>query len=98
MKYALNQGENGRILSVTFEKYATESMTLVDTLPDGKISDYLYVDGEFIYDPLPVTNYIRPEKKTHEIIAELEAENAKLKEETAMLLDCILEMSEIVYA
>lgn len=53
MKYALNLNEDSRILSATFEKYATENMPLVDALPDGNIADYLYRGGEYIYDPLP---------------------------------------------
>lgn len=53
MKYALNLAEDGRILSVTFEKYASADAVLVDELPEGNVSDYRYVDGEFIHDPLP---------------------------------------------
>lgn len=53
MRYALNLGEDGRVLSVTYEEYATEDMPLVDSIPEGNIADYRYVDGEFINDPLP---------------------------------------------
>lgn len=53
MKYALNLNEDGRILSATSEKYAAENMPLVDTLPEGDISEYLYRNGEYIHDPLP---------------------------------------------
>lgn len=53
MKYALNLAEDGRILSVTFEKYAPEDAVKVEEFPDGNVADYRYVDGEFIYDPLP---------------------------------------------
>lgn len=52
-KYALNLAEDGRILSATYEQFAFEGMPIVETLPDGDISEYLYVNGEFIYDPLP---------------------------------------------
>lgn len=51
--YALNLAENGRILSATYEKYASNNTVLVDSLPDGDIYDYLYVDGEYIYEPMP---------------------------------------------
>lgn len=51
--YALNLADDGRILSATFEEYASEGMPIVETLPEGDISDYLYVDGEYVYDPLP---------------------------------------------
>ena len=53
MKYAINLAEDGRILSATYPQYAPESAIVVDTLPDGDISDYLYVNGELVYDPLP---------------------------------------------
>ena len=53
-KYALNLADEGRILSATFEEYATAEMPIVETLPDGNIADYLYVDGAYIYEPLPV--------------------------------------------
>lgn len=51
--YALNLSEDNRILSATFEEYATDDMPKVETLPDGDISDYKYVDGVYVYDPLP---------------------------------------------
>ena len=53
MKYALNLSANGRILSATFERYASENAVLVDVLPDGDVSEYLYASGKYIYDPLP---------------------------------------------
>ena len=53
MKYALNLIEDGRILSATFEDYATEGMVLVDTLPEGDISDYIYKNGKYTYNPIP---------------------------------------------
>lgn len=58
-KYALNIGEDNRILSATYEEYAVEGMPIVDALPSGEtpeendISNYRYVDGEFVYDQLP---------------------------------------------
>lgn len=53
MKYALNLAADGRILSATFAKYASADAVLVDTLPDGNLSDYLYQDGQYIYAPIP---------------------------------------------
>lgn len=52
-KYALNLAEDGRILSATYEQFAVGAMPIVETLPDGDISEYRYVDGEYIHDPLP---------------------------------------------
>ncbi len=53
MKYALNLDTDGRILSATYEEYAPNGAVLVDELPEGDIADYLYVDGQYVHDPLP---------------------------------------------
>lgn len=55
MNYALNLAEDGRILSATYPKYAPADAVLVETLPDGDISEYIYRDGEFIHDPVEQT-------------------------------------------
>lgn len=54
MMYALNLGENNRILSATLAQYAPPSQPRVSTLPTGNITDYLYENGGYVYDPLPV--------------------------------------------
>lgn len=61
-KYALNLDADGRILSATYETYAAADMPLVESLPDGDITDYKYIDGEFIYEPLPEP--IQPQEPT----------------------------------
>lgn len=58
MKYALNLADDGRILSVTYEEYAPVDAVLVDSLPEGDVTDYRYVNGEFIHDPLPVEEIV----------------------------------------
>lgn len=30
-----------------------ESYVLVEAYPDGNVTDYLYMNGEYIYDPIP---------------------------------------------
>lgn len=82
MRYALNLGEDGRVLSVTYEEFATEEMPLVDSIPEDDISDYRYVDGEFISDPLPV-----PEQKPSQMDI-IEAQVTY----TAMMTDTLLEV------
>lgn len=59
-RYALNiRADDNRILSATYEEYAAEGMPIVDSLPAGEtaeendISNYKYIDGEYIYDPIP---------------------------------------------
>lgn len=56
--YALNLDTDGRILSVTFKKYATPDMPIVENLPDGNVNDYLYDNGEYVYDPIPIVEPI----------------------------------------
>ena len=52
-KYALNLDADDRILSATYESYAVPGMPIVDTLPDGDITDYKYIDDSYVHDPLP---------------------------------------------
>lgn len=93
MKYALNLGEDGRILSVTYEHFAAEGMPVVDELLEGNVGDYRYVNGEFIYDSLPET-----EKPTQEgdpsledRVRFLEADSADMKEALEMILNGVTE-------
>lgn len=60
MMYALNLDKDHRILSATLDQYAPKSQPRVEQLPDGDVNDYLYDNGEYVYDPLPVP----PEPKT----------------------------------
>lgn len=52
--YALNlDPEDGRILSATEDQYGAEGQPRVTELPEDDISDYKYIDGEYVFDPLP---------------------------------------------
>lgn len=51
--YALNLGDDSRILSATLPEYAPSTRPQVESLPEGDLYEYRYVDGEYIYDPLP---------------------------------------------
>ena len=53
--YALNLGEDGRILSacVVLPTGSYGGMPQADHLPEGDVSDYKYLGGEYVYDPLP---------------------------------------------
>lgn len=51
--YALNlEADTERVLSATFPEYAPSDAVLVEELPEGNVADYLYKNGQFIYDPL----------------------------------------------
>lgn len=82
--YALNLSEDSRILSAcvvlpsggddknspVYEiidgKY--NGMVVVEMIPDGNIVDYLYIDGEYIYEPLPQEPAIKLEPTTDEVL------------------------------
>ena len=53
MMYALNLDADGRISSATFPPYAPDRAVVAEALPEGNISDYLYRDDAFLYEPLP---------------------------------------------
>ena len=66
--YALNLAADGRILSATFPKYAPADAVIVEALPEGDISDYMYANGKFIYDPLPEQEQPEPEATTDDVL------------------------------
>ena len=51
--YALNLDKDGRILSACICLEGFEYTNIVDALPEGDISNYKYIGGEYVYDPLP---------------------------------------------
>lgn len=82
--YALNLNEENRILSVTFDKYASANQPRVEELPESDISEYKYIDGEFIHDPLPVEEIIEEPTQLDKIEAQVAY--------TAMMTDTLLEV------
>lgn len=52
--YALNLSEDNRILSACIALPSTPAdLPRVDALPEGDINDWLFVNNEYVYDPLP---------------------------------------------
>lgn len=86
MKYALNLAEDGRILSacVVLPNGSYDGMPLVNTLPEGNIADYLYIDNEFVYEPIPVVEQA-------EIPSQLDIIEAQVTY-TALMTDTLLEV------
>lgn len=72
MKYALNINETNAVLSATYEQFAWEGCVIVDHLPEGDITDYDFIDGEYV---------LNEERKAAREKAQEEAENAKTTEE-----------------
>lgn len=70
--YALNLADDGRVLSATEDQYGAEGQPRVETLPEDDIYDYKYIDGEFVYDPLPAPPEPEPapEYVTYDELAE----------------------------
>lgn len=79
--FALNLGEDGRILSATLPEYAPPDAATVEELPDGDISNYRLVDAEYVYDPLPAPELgTEPEQP---VVVDYAAEIQALKDELA---------------
>lgn len=73
MKYALNiDSETNAVLSATYEEFAWEGCVIVDHLPDGDLTDYDFIDSEYV---------LNEERKAAREAAEEEAANAKTTEE-----------------
>lgn len=51
--YSLNLGEDNRVLSVCPCLDGQTYENIVNSFPDGDVTEYRYVDGEFIHDPEP---------------------------------------------
>ena len=81
--YALNLAEDGRVLSVTYSKYAPEDAPRVEALPNGDVYEYRFVNGDFIHDPLPTPE--QPEEPS------LEEQIAELREALELLLSGVTE-------
>lgn len=59
-RYGLILDENNRIIDAPVQRYAPADVIIVDKLPDGDFRDYLYIDGEYVYDPLPRPEPVEP--------------------------------------
>lgn len=71
--YVLNLDQTtSRILSAGIMPHPPEEAVMVDTLPDGNIVDYLYINGEYVYDPLPEPEPVEPGKSMEERMEEIE--------------------------
>lgn len=84
--YALKLSDDNRIMYAckVLEKGNYSHLTVVDTLPEGDVTDWLYIDGEYIYDPLPEQEQAEPVRSTEERLTELE-------ESFAMILSGVVE-------
>lgn len=90
MIYALNLSAEKRILSacVVLPGGKYDSMPTVEELPDGDITEYRYLGGQYIHDPLP-----KPEQEQPEPTPTLE-DRVEALETTSD--DIILMMAELI--
>lgn len=80
MKYALNIADDARILSacIVLDVGNYDDMPIVEELPTGEteaeknIYNWLYVDGEYVYDPLPEPDPVEPTPTNEDRITALE--------------------------
>lgn len=80
---ALILNQDKRILSTAPDECVAAHYPRVETLPEGKITDYKYIEGEFIYEPLPQMEEPEP---VPTMIDELEAQALY----TAVMTDTLL--------
>ena len=66
--YSLNLDKDGRILSACICLEGFEYTNIVDALPDGNISNYKYIGGEYVYDPLPESEPQPEEPTTDDVL------------------------------
>ena len=81
MKCALNLADDNRILSAckVLPNGNYEGIPIVETLPEGDITDYLYAGGEFVYDPKPEPDPVpEPSADLAERVAAVESDVADL--------------------
>lgn len=70
MSYVLNLSEDNRILSawVVLPDCDYEGMPFVDELPEGDVSHYRYIDGQYVYDPMPEPERPEPEASADDVL------------------------------
>ena len=85
MTYALNLSEDNHILSACkiLPKGNYDGMSIVNTLPEGNLPDYQYINGEFIYNPIP-------KEEVKEVPSQLDVIEAQITY-TAMMTGTLLE-------
>lgn len=74
--YGIVLTNENRIGAVYEEAYIPEDTFVVEKLPDGRLFDYVFQDGEFVYDPLPDPEPPVPQPDPIERIAALEEQLA----------------------
>ena len=80
MKYVLNLEEDKRILSacVALPNGNYDGMPIVEELPEGDITDYRYINKQYMYDPKPVEPAPEPAPSLESRVSTVESDVASL--------------------
>lgn len=80
MEYALNVLKDNRIHSalVVLPNGHYDGMPIVNALPEGDISEYRYIDGQYIHDPKPVAPAPEPAPSLESRVSSVESDVASL--------------------
>lgn len=79
----LNLGQNGRVLSAALQETVPYGTVVAEKLPEGDITQYRYLEGTFVHDPLP--------QQDQPIPTQMDRLEAQLVY-TAMMTDTLLEV------
>ena len=77
-RYGLILDEDYRIIDAPAQRYAPISSIIVEELPEGDFHDYLYIDGKYVYNPLPKPEQPEPASSLETRVATVEADVAAL--------------------
>jgi hypothetical protein len=67
--YGLTLAKDNRIEAVgIYHQGFPSDVVVVDTLPDGDHMDYLYVNGQYVYDPILKPAPFEAEATTDEVL------------------------------
>lgn len=81
-RYGLVLSADNRIIDASAQRYAPTDSIIVDKLPEGDFHNYLYINGEYVYDPLP-------EPEQPELAPSLEFRVATVESDVASLTAAI---------
>lgn len=90
-RYGLVLDDDNRIIDAPFQRYAPDGAIIVDKLPEGNLPDYLYIDGEYVFDPLPKPEPEDPTPTLEARVETLETDSTDMKEALEMILSGVTE-------